>query len=436
MVVGNPAAIPAADASVRNGHPVSPNRRPPPLTAPARRVHRLAGQSEGRLEAAAAWPMSAAAVVGNPAAIPTADASVRNGHPVNPNRRPPPLTAPARRVRRSDYGRWQPASNTWNRPARSSNGWSKTARRCLTTDTCSRDAIATCSPCCVRTDPKRAAKAEAKATEILEELVRDFPDVPDYRYDLSETYARQGMVGLFRRDRTTPLPDSGSAMRSDIAEKLVAEHPNVPDYAASLARIRFWVGVRLERSEDVEGARQAMQQATETQLALVDRHPKTLSHVLQLAWMETQRARFLRDHGQLDEAPRAALDSSITSLNQNAKSSATQQRPLGFLLAGSYQMLADVLRRQDKKQLADEAAKQARQAVGAATSTRTRPPWARATRSAEPVRRGRFVKDQRTAASGTARNNVSNCPDTGFSPRLCRGIESPVHSDWPDSLGR
>jgi tetratricopeptide (TPR) repeat protein len=216
------------------------------------------------------------------------------------------------------------------------------------------------SPVLWRTDPQRAAKADTKATEIFEKLVRDFPNVPDYRHELSETYARQGMVSRFRRAESNPEAEQRLRDALDIAEQLVAEHPNVPDYAASLARIRFAVGEQRARNDDVEGAQEAMQQATETQLALVERHPKTLSYIVRLALMQTRRARFLRDHDQLDAA-RAALDSSIASLNQIAKSSATQQGPVGALSAMSYGMLADVLKRQGKEQLADKAAQQAKQ---------------------------------------------------------------------------
>ena len=41
-----------------------------------------------------------------------------------------------------------------------------------------------------------AKNAQAKAIEILEKLVEDFPDVSDYRHDLSKVYVKSIRVTL------------------------------------------------------------------------------------------------------------------------------------------------------------------------------------------------------------------------------------------------
>ena len=68
-----------------------------------------------------------------------------------------------------------------------------------------------------------------KAIEILEQLVADFPDVPEYRFDLGKTYARPDSP-----DQSLSAAAEKRLRKSlSILEKLVAENPNVPEYTAS-----------------------------------------------------------------------------------------------------------------------------------------------------------------------------------------------------------
>ena len=68
-----------------------------------------------------------------------------------------------------------------------------------------------------------------KAIEILGQLVTDFPDVPEYRFDLGKTYARPDSP-----NRSLSITAEKRLRKSlGILEKLVAENPNVPEYAAS-----------------------------------------------------------------------------------------------------------------------------------------------------------------------------------------------------------
>jgi tetratricopeptide (TPR) repeat protein len=221
---------------------------------------------------------------------------------------------------------------------------------------------------CYRETPSirvgRGAAAEPdrlhKATRILENLVAEHPEVADYRYDLSETYAMLGDRG----PRGPEAPNGSPAQRSPamlekalaLSEQLVAEHPNIPEYAVSSVNIRL----RLTQSSwasDPARAEANLRKALDVQSTLARRFPESSAYKIWMAAIEESLGGLLQEHGRLAEA-RSALQDCIASFKEVLRSDAQAGHVRG-ILAKNYMNLADVLRRMGEDQAAEEATRQA-----------------------------------------------------------------------------
>src|SRR5262249_61716538 len=89
----------------------------------------------------------------------------------------------------------------------------------------------------------KESDAVANAVRVLEELDREFPKVPDYRYELSETLA------MFDTNLRIPQLRREAEARFkravDLATDLTRRYPSVPEYHASLARSQLKLGAVL-----------------------------------------------------------------------------------------------------------------------------------------------------------------------------------------------
>lgn len=190
---------------------------------------------------------------------------------------------------------------------------------------------------------KAALDANNKAIEILEALVHDFPDVSDFRYALSQTYA------------DSPPPDRDSFPSGDLAalaeerfrkalkisEELVAEHPNVPEFVASQAEILHKLAEVLRRPGQLEGAEELLRKAVDLQSSLARRFPDVLGYRMQTTRLEFELAQILKGRGQPDAA-RSLLESSVASLEEVLEAD-TNGWPVGWILAMHYSELAMLL---------------------------------------------------------------------------------------------
>ncbi len=208
-----------------------------------------------------------------------------------------------------------------------------------------------------------SAREEAvnRATEILRDLAASFPDVPQYRYDFALTYAMSA--------HPSPHSDGDPTLRKaaqqrlqtalSIMEKLVDERPNIPDY--QMARVHMYHGMaRLLRDAGESGrAETDLRKARAIQSELVERFPDVAPYKAMLAMLQDFLAELLMERGQLEEA-RSLLDDAISLLTKqlNLEEDAKRRRLHG-LIGRVYQTLAEVLRRSGKQALAAQAEKQA-----------------------------------------------------------------------------
>jgi tetratricopeptide (TPR) repeat protein len=214
-------------------------------------------------------------------------------------------------------------------------------------------------------EAESATVAANKATAIMENLVKAYPTVADYRYDLSETYAMQGRPGPFSR-----AAEQGDVAQSRknlekalaISEELVAEHPNIPDYAAS--QVQHFLGLtELLWASNTAEAERSLRKAMDLQASLVRRYPQNTSFKVWLAVIHRTQAQFWQESDDLKESERLAKtrDELQESIKLLKEALATDQRAehIHNVLAEHYLQLARVLRRQGDNHAAAQAEKEA-----------------------------------------------------------------------------
>jgi tetratricopeptide (TPR) repeat protein/tRNA A-37 threonylcarbamoyl transferase component Bud32 len=223
--------------------------------------------------------------------------------------------------------------------------------------------------CCYRDRPPERMGGRPGSTEdnvqqaikILRKLAVDFPRVPDYRYDLCETLARAGFPGP--PGVPTPLADARKLLdeAARLAAGLLADYPNVPQYRAADARVHEKLALALQRAGRLEDAEKELRRAMATQARLVQRQPEVSRYEDDLARMEATLARFLMDRGDWKGA-RPLLEDCAGRLESVIQREPQARFPRA-LLGRTYRDLADVLTRLGEKDRAAEARRKA-QAAG------------------------------------------------------------------------
>jgi tetratricopeptide (TPR) repeat protein len=178
-----------------------------------------------------------------------------------------------------------------------------------------------------------------EAIGLLEQLVKHYPKVPEYRFDLSETLALLDVRGPFGpySGGKTPEKDAQEALR--LSRDLVAEHPNVPDYQLSKAQIHFRLGL-IQRFTQRDKAEKNLRQAVDLQHALVQRFPRVPFHRFLKVVFQDALVDVLMDQKKWEES-RPLLESSLALLKQLAAED--QHVPfLSYTLAEDYAKLARV----------------------------------------------------------------------------------------------
>lgn len=203
--------------------------------------------------------------------------------------------------------------------------------------------------CCYRDLPPdrfRAVEPSAKpnterAVILLRQLVTDFPRVPDYRLDLCETLARPAPPDRFRD------PISEEQKRKQLEEAvalsaaLVGEYPNVPDYAAAHARYLDHLGIALFLAEQSADGEKLLQKAVAIQNKLVKQYPEVVAFGLWLSLMERSLGRIQSERGAWKEA-RTHLESAILRMEALRKKN-TRMGSVRPYLGMAYRDLAQAL---------------------------------------------------------------------------------------------
>jgi tetratricopeptide (TPR) repeat protein len=148
--------------------------------------------------------------------------------------------------------------------------------------------------------------------ELLRDLVKDFPDVPDYRLDLCETLGRPRPPapsdGVDNAPKAADLEEAVA-----LSEKLVKDYPNVPDYAAAHVRYLNFLGIHLFQEGIPDEAETRFRQALAEQRRLNQKYPAGVAYVYRLGRIERNLGKVLSEQGQWQEAL-SLLESSIARM--------------------------------------------------------------------------------------------------------------------------
>jgi hypothetical protein len=148
--------------------------------------------------------------------------------------------------------------------------------------------------------PDRGPGANAnRAIELLRRLVAEFPKVPDYRYELCETLARAAFSGR-QPDPSAARPILEEAVTRSGA--LATEYPNVPLYTASHTQARNRLGELLLQLQESTEAEKVLRRAVDLQSSLVKQHPDVVAYDFSLAMIQATLARALAERGKVAEA--------------------------------------------------------------------------------------------------------------------------------------
>jgi serine/threonine protein kinase len=126
-----------------------------------------------------------------------------------------------------------------------------------------------------------AEKAYAGAVALLEDLVREYPEVPEYQSELARAHVGLGML-YGRTDR--PGAEAEHRRVVEIRERLVREHPETIAYRSELGRAWQALGVHLRHAKGrLAEAEEAYRHALDVQEALVRDQPGVAAYRSELA---------------------------------------------------------------------------------------------------------------------------------------------------------
>jgi serine/threonine protein kinase len=220
--------------------------------------------------------------------------------------------------------------------------------------------------CCYRDMPpvrggpgsQTMSSRASRSVELLRHLVAEFPKVPDYVLDLCETLDRPGPP-----PGRAGNPDSGARSEERIgeavklSEELVSKYANVPAYSAALARYLNHLAMAFYRAGKLVDAEACYLRSLKIQGKLVRQYPDVVAYGCWLSMMEHGLARVQAERGEWKEA-RARLESASTRI-ETLKKKEPHLEWAGHLSGMIYRDLARVLDSSGESVLATEARQKA-----------------------------------------------------------------------------
>ena len=220
-------------------------------------------------------------------------------------------------------------------------------------------------------DPVKSAASRRgweQAIGILKELKTQYPDVTDYRYELTATYAWV-YVGLFPWQRPSRGASDAEASLLEALEEsewLVAHNPSVPHYARSKALILAKLATVCWRTQRTAEAGDLFQRALETQRGMIAEFPDLSAHdrvVLEFVRLRLAQVCYDRGGGSGASATAACrdlLDTCIENLTELiARPELTEDRLGWTSLEAAYDVLGHVLDEAGEGEKAEEAKQRA-----------------------------------------------------------------------------
>ena len=192
-------------------------------------------------------------------------------------------------------------------------------------------------------------EAREKATAMIRDLVKDYPESPEYRYELSEVYAAVDPHDLSNNDADNGTTIENLKKALDISLKLVSEHPNVPKYASDQVHIFHKLAHIQRRYENGREAERNLRAALTVQEGLAKRFPGVAQYAMWHARIAQSLAETI--HRTNEDEARELIETAIKILDHQIEA---QTKPPGNQMYEGYQSAAHTLRRIGEEQRADE----------------------------------------------------------------------------------
>ncbi len=199
---------------------------------------------------------------------------------------------------------------------------------------------------------REEAANRQRAIRILEELKDSHPDVLDYRYELAATYAWIH-VGFFPWQQSRPEPYAKSSLAMALVELrwLMGHNPSIPQYTCSTALILAKLAETCNHEGQFDEAASLLRQALATQDDAIERFPELPPyHRVLREFMRLKLAQTLRlihkttgDPESLAQS-RETLETCILELGDLAeRSDLADDRLANATIAVAYETLSEVL---------------------------------------------------------------------------------------------
>jgi len=213
-------------------------------------------------------------------------------------------------------------------------------------------------------DGRKREWFRTEAVAAIEALVDEFPQVPDYRCELSETLATISLEILGPGGGPNPLERHAAAeslLRRALeqAEGIAEEYPEIPRYRAVLARAQKDLAWLLHITNRSHRAEFRLAEAVAIYEDLWREFPDVEVYQFLLAMALESQGNVLRHTGHLSES-RQAIDRSIEQL-RSYMAARPQSAFCQGILAHHYDSLAETLKLLGAEEEAAEAARQAKE---------------------------------------------------------------------------
>ena len=214
-----------------------------------------------------------------------------------------------------------------------------------------------------RMKDRNAAEAAAdQATEVLEQLIQDFPAIPDYRYHLVIACIGRPHYKRSESDRV-PRPSGRRKQRyrkaMEVARALTTDHPTVPAYQSALSRCHIRMGEEFRCEGRDDEAEKHLRQAILVLDPLVRDYPSVSAYVADYLLASETLADLLCKRGEASGALRI-LQQNTEDIDQ-ALRTGPKRRQEWTLLAQRYREIARLLSERGDAAGADAARRRADQ---------------------------------------------------------------------------
>jgi tetratricopeptide (TPR) repeat protein len=163
----------------------------------------------------------------------------------------------------------------------------------------------------------RSARCDKAAVEILRELIEAYPDVPDYRFVLGDALWTQAFF-VCRKDAGETKPADAEARLQealDVTEDLDLHHPNIPEYLMLRSRLHYFMGKLQADLSRYDDAVRQFRLAARKQEQVIRQASEPRGHEFVLCGIQVDLASALQQSGQTAEASRL-LDRQIKRLSE------------------------------------------------------------------------------------------------------------------------